>query len=310
MIRDLKKADAPRVLEFLQTQFPEEESLLGTRPEGFAKVIHRVFRWDAQLVIRLARWFRRPLFRFFVVEEDRRIVATTLLSFPEGSGYVSMVVVDPAHRRRGHAQALLERARATTQATGRSFIALDVLAQNTPARTLYERLGYRPLRESSFVVREPGAPVTGASSSAVRPFRNADARPLTEIARRSVPAEVQEVLPVREASLRPSGFTNRMLESERAAWVVDRGRGPEAYLSATSTLATAAGHCSEPIVGEDADPAQATALVRTAVDWCAAHGSPRIVAQVPTSNVRGRAALQGGGFHDALALWTLYRRVA
>ena len=98
MIRDLRKVDAPRVLEFLQTQFPEEEALLGTRPEGFAKVVHRVFRWDAQLVIRLARLFGRPLFRFFVVEEDGRIVATTLLSFPERSGYVSMVVVDPAYR--------------------------------------------------------------------------------------------------------------------------------------------------------------------------------------------------------------------
>jgi ribosomal protein S18 acetylase RimI-like enzyme len=310
MIRDLRKADAPRVLEFLKTQFPEEEALLGTRPEGFAKVIRRVFRWDAQLILRIARWSGRPIFRFFVVEEDGRIVATTLLSFSERSGYVSMVVVDPSYRRRGHAQALLERARVTAQSAARKYIVLDVLSQNAPARALYERIGYRPLRESSFFLREPGAATPVAPATSVRPFRNQDARALVEIARRSDPPEVQEVLPIREAHLRGSNFVNSILRSETAAWVVDRGRGPEAYLGAVSTAATDAGHCSNPIVGEGMEAADTAALVRTAIEWCSAHGSPRIVAQVPTANVRGRAALLGGGFHDALGIWTLYRPVA
>ena len=307
MIRELRKSDAPRVLQFLTTHFPEEERLLGTRPEGFATVVRRVFRWDTQLAIRIARRLGRPVFRFFVVEEDGQIVATTLLSFPERSGYVSMVAVDPAYRRRGHARELLELARATTRATGRKFIALDVLAGNTPARTLYEGLGYRPLRETAFVVREPGAPPTGAPSPAVRPFRRADAGPLLEISRRAVPPEVEEVLPVRASALRPSSMGDRMLASERVAWVIDRGAGAEAYLSATWTPATDAGHFSEPIVGEGLPPADTAALVRTAIDWCVSHGSPRIVAQVPVANVRGHAALEGGGFRDAFAIWTLYR---
>ena len=162
----------------------------------------------------------------------------------------------------------------------------------------------------SFLVREPGAATAGGPSPGVRPFRDADARALVEIARRTVPPTVQDVLPVREASLRGSGFVNRILRSETAAWVVDRGRGPEAYLSATSTPATDAGHCSDPIIGEGVEAPDAAALVGTAVDWCAAHGSPRIVAQVPMANARGHAALLGGGFHDALAVWTLYRSVA
>ncbi|MGA8303442.1 MAG: GNAT family N-acetyltransferase [Thermoplasmata archaeon] len=310
MIRELRKIDAPRVLELLKTQFPEEESLLGTRPEGFAKVVRRVFRWDARLLVGVARLFGRPIYRFFVVEEDDQLVATTLLSFPERAGYVSMVVVDPAYRRRGYAQALLEKARATVRASGRQFIALDVLAQNVPARTLYERMGYRLLRESSLVVRDSGPPPTVGPSTAVRPLRPSDARSLAEIARRGVPAEVQEVLPVRESALRPSRMVERMLESERAAWVVDHGGGPLAYLSATSTPATEAGHFSEPIVGEGASTDEVAALVGTGVRWCVAHGSPRIVAQVPASNLGGLAALEGGGFHDALAIRTLYRPVA
>lgn len=309
MIRELRKADGPRVFELLKSQFPEEEALVGTRPEGFEKVVRRVFRWDARFLIGLARRLGRPLFRFFVVEEAGRIVATTLLSFPERSGHVSMVVVDPAYRRRGYARSLLERARLATRATGRKFIVLDVLAQNAPARALYERIGYRPLRENFLVVREPGAGTDPPGSSAVRPFRAADARSLVEIAGRSAPPEVQQVLPLRAGSLRPSGFLNGLFGGQSAAWVVDRGRGAEAYLAATASPTTDAGHCSDPIVGEGVDPADAIQLVRTAVDWCSGHGSPRIVASAPTANVRGRAALQGGGFHDALAVWTLYRPV-
>jgi ribosomal protein S18 acetylase RimI-like enzyme len=310
MIRDLRKSDAPRVLALLKTQFPEEERIMGTRPEGFAEVVARAFRWDAQFFIGMARLFGRPVFRFFVFEEDGQLVATTLLSFPERSGYVSMVVVDPAYRRRGHAQALLERSRATAQSARRKYIALDVLAQNAPARALYERIGYQPLRETSFMVRESGASIAGATSSHVRPFRKRDARPLVEVARRSTPTQVQEVLPLRESSLRAGGVANRILLSQSASWVVDRGRGPEAYVGAVSTRTTAAAHMTDPIVGEGVDAVDAAALVRTAVDWCSAHGAPKIVAQVPVDNVRGRAALQGGGFHDALALWTLYRPVA
>ena len=310
MIRDLRRADAPRVFELLTTQFPREEAILGSRPEGFERIVRRILRWDTRFVVRLARLFGRPIYRFFVVEEDRRVVATTLLTFLERSAYVSHVVVEPAYRRRGYARALLERARETTGAVGRSFLALDVLAENAPARALYERTGYRPLRESAFLVREPGTPRPAGPRPAVRAFRAPDAPALAEVARRSVPPEVQQVLPVRAAALLSSGAVNRILESEMASWVVDRGQGPEAYLAAVASPATDAGFCSDPIVGEGVEPRDATALVGTAVGWLAAHGAPRVVTQVPKSNARGRAALEGEGFHEALALWTLYRRVA
>jgi ribosomal protein S18 acetylase RimI-like enzyme len=310
MIRDLRKEDAPRVFELLKIGFPEEESLIGTNPEGFAKVVRRLFRWDTQFVIRLLALFGRPIYRFFVVEEDGKVVATTLLAFPERTGYVSTVVVDPAYRRRGLAQALLERARVTTQASGRRYITLDVLSQNTSARALYERIGYRPLREGSLMVRDANAPLSGGPSSAIRPFRPRDARTLVEVARRAIPPEVLEVLPIGEGALRGSSFIDRVLESASATWVVDRGSGPEAHLSATATRVTRAGHFSSPIIGEGVSAPEADALVRTAIDWCVAQGAPRIATRVPVANVRGRAALLTGGFHDALSDWTLYRPVA
>lgn len=310
MIRDLKLKDGPRVFEFLKNYFPEEERYLGTRPEGVERVLRRVFRWDIRFLLGMARLFGRPAFRFFVVEEDGKIVATTLLSFPERAGYVSTVSVDASYRRRGLARSLLERARVATLATGRKYIALEVLADNTPARALYESIGYRPLRESHLLVRENGGPAPVAASPAIRPFRREDARAVVAIANRLQPSEVHEVLPVRESAVRGSGFIERVLETETAAWVVDRGHGPEGYLSASTSRLTEAGNLSDPILAETVPAADAAALVSGAVAWSQAHGSKRVVTNVPVANVRGRAALLEGGFHEAIVLWTLYRTAA
>ena len=134
MIRDLRKSDASRVLELLKAGFPEEERLSGTTPEGFHRIVRRVFRWDVRIALRVLSWSGRPVFRFLVVEEDGRVVATTLLSFPERAGYVSTVTVDSAYRRRGFARGLIERAAEIARAAGRKFLVLDVLDQNVPAR--------------------------------------------------------------------------------------------------------------------------------------------------------------------------------
>lgn len=311
-VRDLRAVDTPSLLDFLKNEFPEEEALLGTRPDGFVKIARRVFRWDTRLLLGLLRLIGRPIFRFFVVEEGDRIVATTLLTFSQRSGYVSMVVVDPAHRRRGWARTLLERARATTRARGKPFIALDVLAANTPARTLYESLGYRPLRAASYLVHEqPASLLPGPTAvPGLRPFRRSDARPLAEIARRENPPEVEAVLPTTSRNLAGSAWVGAILGSELAAWVLDDGRGPVAWAAASVSAATEAAHLAAPVVAATVAPERARALVATAGAWCAVRRPPRVLTMLPAENLRGRAALEGAGFHDAIPLWTLYRPVA
>ncbi|HTZ62190.1 MAG TPA: GNAT family N-acetyltransferase [Thermoplasmata archaeon] len=310
ILRDLRKSDGPRLYDLLKIGFPEEEALMGSTPEGLAKVTKRVYRWDVQFVLRLARLFGRPIFRFFVIEDGGQIVATTILGFPERAAYISTVMVDSAYRRRGYAQALLEKCRTTARAARRKYLVLNVLRPNAPAIALYERLGYRRLADGgAFLAREATVPVTGGRSEAVRPYRKADARGLAEIARRATPPEVLEVLPVNPSSIRVSGWVDRALESSSSGWVVDRGHGAEAFLSASVGGISTAAHCSEPIIGEGVGPDEVAALVRTAVEWCSARGAPRILARAAFANTRGRAALTGGGFREALTDWTLYREV-
>jgi ribosomal protein S18 acetylase RimI-like enzyme len=297
------------LLELLRTQFPAEEAVLGTRPEGFARVVHRVFRWDARLLLGLLRRFGRPVFRFYVAEEDGAVAATTLVTFGKETGYVSMVVVDPAYRHRGFARGLLEAARQATVARGKPYLALDVLATNEPARRLYESLGYRPLRSATYYVHDRPADLSRDARTVrgLRAFRKEDAGPLAEVARQEKPAEVEAVLPTTSREILGSAWAARVFELAQAAWVIDEGAGPIGWVSASVPLATEAGHVAAPILGPSVAPETAQALVETAGAWCAEHRAPRLTVVVPTENRRGRAAVEAVGFRNVFPLWTLYR---
>ncbi len=311
MIRDVRRADIPHIFPLIDREFPEESALLGKRPEEFEKVVRRVFRWDSRLMVGLLRLVGRPIFRFLVVEVDDRPVAMTLVTFPRGSAYVSSVVVDPAHRRQGNAKGMLEEAHQTAKRAGRKYVALDVLETNAPARSLYESVGYRTLRARGQLVHESPASLGAdpATNPAVRAFRRGDASKLVTILRRQTPPVVEAVLPTYAGMFLSSRLTNRILGSEEAAWVVDRGRGPEAYVAVSVSTATEAAYMTAPILEESVDAELAGALLRTAGAWCAAHKAPRILSMVADDNVRGRTALEAGGFRHAFALWTLYRPV-
>jgi len=311
MLRDLRRADGPQFLGVMERGFPEESALLGNRPEEFEKIFRRVFRWDTRLILGILNLFHRPIVRILVVEADGRIAATTLVSFLPKCAFVSNVVVDEPYRRKGFARQMLEEARRTAKSAHRQYIALDVLDSNTPARTLYESLGYRPLRAQSRLVNDSMARLSEATPSRaeIRPFRRSDVPALLEIARRGNPPTVEEVLPTRKSRFVESAMVTRMLESEEAAWVVDRGRGPEAHIGAVVSAAMEAAHLSVPVLADSVDPALAEDLVTTAAAWCAARKAPRILTMAHNDDARGRSALDATGFRDAHALWTLYRPV-
>ena len=87
------------------------------------------------------------------------VAARPLLDFmdqvPGDDWYVQMVAVDPDARGRGVGSALLAEAERRARQTDCVRLALDVDADNTGARRLYERLGYTVVAES------PAAPILG-----------------------------------------------------------------------------------------------------------------------------------------------------
>ena len=311
MLRDLRRADGPEFLALMERGFPEESALMGGRPEEFEKMFRRVFRWDARFLLALLSLFGRPIVRLLVVEQDAHVVAESLVTFPPGAAYVSSVVVDEAYRRRGYARQMLEEAVKTARRARREFVVLDVLESNTPARALYDSLGYRPLEPRFHLVQDSMDRFSSPppANSTIRALRRSDVPRLVEILRQQTPPEVEKVLPTRKDRFVGSGVANRMMATEEAAWVIDRGHGPEGHVAASVSRAMEAAHFASPTVAESVDDRLALDLVTTAASWCASRHAPRIISMVSGHNSRGRAALEAIGFRHALPLWTLYRTV-
>ncbi len=307
-LRPFRRSDAPRFFELLTTQFPEEEAILGMRPEGFEAVIRRLYRPDTRLVLGLLRAFHRSPFHLYVIEDDGAIVGSTLLSFAARAGFVSTVMVAPEYRRRGYARRLIEAAREETARRRRPYVVLQVLAENAPARSLYASAGYAELDRRQFVVHDaPATLAAGGGAPGIRRFEKGDAPALATIADQGHPSLVRDVLPVGPRELLGGRIADRLFRSETAAWVVDRGRGPEAHVAATSTPTTEAAHLSTPIIAETVEPELAQQLLRVAGAWLSTRRPTRLVTSVPVNELRARAALEGTGFHDAIAEYTLYR---
>lgn len=89
--------------------------------------------------------------------------------------YVSNVAVDEAHRGRGVGTLLIARAAREAREAGARTVVLDVESDNSGARRLYERLGFRPVAET------PAITIAGRSFSffryAMPSFWELDQRP-------------------------------------------------------------------------------------------------------------------------------------
>ncbi len=310
MIRDFRRSDGPAYFRLLTEHFPEEEKVLGMRPDAFERIVRRMYRWDVRLIVGLARIFGRPIFRLFVIEESGTLAASSLLTFSGPSGYISSVVVDVPFRRQGLAQQLLATCREATRKSGRKYVALDVLVENAPARALYEREGFHSIREQVFWVHEQPSALTLSRDSALgsfRIFRRSDARALAQIAAAQNAAPVNEILPVTPGSFTPPEFIESALLSHGVAWVLTDDERPVGYLRASVSQAMDAGHLSNPLFAREVDPERAAAMVAFAGRWIAREGAQRIASSVPIDNAPGQAALAAGGFHEAFRSLTLYR---
>jgi ribosomal-protein-alanine N-acetyltransferase len=92
-------------------------------------------RWhvrDAESVVLTAR---RPAM----------IAGFAIMRYGEDVAHLNLLAVDPAHRRRGIARALVRWLEETALTAGTFIIGLELRAGNEAARNLYRALGYREL---------------------------------------------------------------------------------------------------------------------------------------------------------------------
>ena len=80
--------------------------------------------------------------RFFVFEEDEKIVGYVGLQTVLDEGYITNIAVSSAHRRKGVGKALLNTLDKIAEELSLSFISLEVRESNLSAIELYTGAGY------------------------------------------------------------------------------------------------------------------------------------------------------------------------
>ena len=79
---------------------------------------------------------------FLVGEREGRVVASAMAGYDGHRGWVNYLAVDPAHRGRGHARALMAEIERLLTAAGCPKLNLQVRADNEAALGFYAALGY------------------------------------------------------------------------------------------------------------------------------------------------------------------------
>lgn len=312
MLRLLRHSDISDISNLLEANFPEENRLLGKDADAIRRVANRAFQPHVRLLLALVRLFRGPVFSFYVIEDGGHVVATSFVSYGPESGYIAMVSVDPAHRRKGYAARAVTACIDSTRRARKPYVVLDVLEQNAPARTLYEKLGFQELTRRTLYSRT----LDGAGGPAVdlppglRPFRGRDAEALAAIGQEALPPKVREVLPVRRADFTTPPLVAQFLVSETEAWVAGRAGEPRGFVRATVGGTMAAANLTAPLLHPDLPDASANALIGHAVNWAIHRKAPRLVTEVPATDPRAGRLLEGAGFVPSLRVLALYRSTA
>ena len=313
MLREFRRADAPRFFQLMAANFPEEGALLEYRAEAFEAVVRRLYRPDVRFLLRLLDALRHPVVRFFTLDVDGALAGTAILTFSEGAGFVSTVMVDDRYRRQGYAKKLMQACQDVARRAGRRYLVLDVLSDNHGARSLYDGLGFLALRRQSYFsleLAQAAAPSEVENPPGIRPMRRRDGPALVHLAISQSPALVQQVLPTRRRDFFVPAIVVRGLESETTAWVVDRGQGVEGFVRATDSSATQAGHVTVPLLAPSVPPELASALLECAIGWVARRDHRKVVASAARDNVNGVRTLEARGFREAIPMETLYRPIA
>ena len=121
MIRPAETGDLPQVEE-IRREYPTELSGSGGQ---------------------LEKEIGREGSTFLVDERDARLVGYVILRGAADTAEVIAVAVRPQSVRRGVGRGILHRAMELAAQAGVSIVRLEVESSNLPARTLYDRLGFR-----------------------------------------------------------------------------------------------------------------------------------------------------------------------
>jgi GNAT superfamily N-acetyltransferase len=115
--------------------------------------------WEAQAI----GVFRPTQYRLTSRADETELARATTWEIASGAGLgdgrprtgLINVFVHPDHRRKGHAQLLIQEIGRHARDQGAEILAVQTDESNAPARALYDRLGFTPV-DTATLYRRPG----------------------------------------------------------------------------------------------------------------------------------------------------------
>ena len=308
IVRPCRPRDSAAVADLLRRNPSDEFPLLGLNPDQVEGIFRRLQQWNIRLVLGIAAALRRPLVQIWVIADGDRILGVAMVSFSPDVAQVGGLTIDASARRRGYAQELMNACARSARRFHRSFLVLDVLATNAPAFHLYQKLGYRTIRDVRWMARDltqpplgpPPAPLTG-----LRPFRPADGPVLADLANAAMPPSVRPIVRLRPQDFRTAGLSRRAGRVEAASWVLEREHRIVGYAKAFVSPAVEAAQIGPLVAARTLTAEECEGLVRTTLLWCSERQAPRAVLALPDHMDGLRPTLEQLGFTESFRLHTM-----
>ncbi len=262
----------------------------------------------------------QDVFNGFVwIEEGQLIGNVTVQRASNSSGrwQIANVAVLPQYRGRGISRSLMETALAYVQEMGGSWAVLQVRANNSVARGLYERMGFEEMGGSTeMVASRPPKDVPEPPDAALQPFSGADSQMLYELATSQQTAESQWWRAVRKMDFDVS------LEQRLGEWFSDVIGREQVYrravreykgrFEAAVRLKARRWHGVHEI-DLWSRPDSTNAHQRLLIQWALARleGYPvwPVRVSLSTNQTEAKAALLEYGFEERHTLLTMRRRI-
>jgi GNAT superfamily N-acetyltransferase len=246
----------------------------------------------------------------YVWIEDGRVVGNvSLRRVAAEAGYmVGNVAVHPAWRQRGIATELMRAALDDVRSQGSYWTGLEVRADNSAARRLYEKLGFHEIGRTMSMVR-PAAPVPAWGQSSddhpVRRARAGEGGELFGLARRSIPMAQRAFFELRRENYRVGlgRWLECLLQGRREVWLVVLDGG-DTLRGAVRALSERSGrpHRLEVLMQSNGDSRLGFSLVRRGLADLRSASRRMVETAAPSSSEALIEALEVGGFRISHAL--------
>ncbi len=206
-IRRVRPGDADQLVSLVTSSFAEEFRLSHTSPEMVRSYVGADLAASGLLGSALLR-LSGQVIEFWVAALGGEVVGCYIL-YGRSPLTIASVAVAEGYRRRGIGRRMMEHAFERARGLGRGRVVLEVLADNSPAVSMYRSLGMREYdRRESFTLSLHHRLVPPASPDLrLRPVRRSDAAIWPECLRAGTPPEASSLEDVYRSEYLPGALT-------------------------------------------------------------------------------------------------------